>query len=222
MKDKNTGKKRHLLPRTAQSNEKERFAKSTRRTRSRRPNGSLDDSQYMEIEEVRRLMRVITSKRDRAAFLVCYHRGLRAHEIGLIRLSDFQRDRLYVRRGKGSISREYILTPEELHALHMWIRERGPDPGPLFPSRNHRPISRRRLDELIKRYCQAAKIPPYKAHMHSLKHSAGTHLAESGESAQDIQDALGHRQLSSTSVYTHYSRKRREAMAERQKYWRVT
>jgi len=176
----------------------------------------------MEIEEVRRLMRVITSKRDRSAFLIAYNRGLRAHEVGLLMLSDFNRDRLFVRRGKGSISQEYSLTAEELHALRMWIRERGKAPGPLFPSRNHRPISRRRLDELIKGYCEAAGIDRSKAHFHSLKHSIGTHLGDADYSAQDIQDALGHRRSSSTAIYTHYSRKRREAMAERRRYWRVT
>jgi integrase len=176
---------------------------------------------YLEIDEMRALFRVITSKRDRAIWAVAYHRGLRAHEIGLLKLSDFQRDRLFVRRGKGSISQEYSLTAEELHALKIWLRERGQAPGPLFPSRNHRPISRRRLDALMKRYCEAAGLRKEKSHMHALKHSAGTHLADRGESAQDIQDALGHRRISSTNIYLHYSRKRREAMAERQKHWRV-
>jgi hypothetical protein len=47
----------------------------------------LDSSMYMEIDEVRRLMRVITSKRDRSAFLIADNRGLRAHEVGLLMLS---------------------------------------------------------------------------------------------------------------------------------------
>jgi site-specific recombinase XerD len=201
----------------------ERLAKTTAKRRSCKPErGSLDESMFLEVDEVRALLRVITSKRDKCALLLTYSRGLRASEVGKILLSDFQRDRLYVRRGKGSVSREYSLTPEELHALRMWIRERGTAPGPLFPSRNHRPISRRRLDELMKRYCEAAKIHPSKAHMHSLKHSAGTHCLEHGGSLQDIKEILGHRKISSTEIYLHTSRKRREAMADLQNQWRVT
>jgi site-specific recombinase XerD len=179
---------------------------------------------FLEVDEVRALLRVITSKRDRAALLIAYRRGLRAHELGLLTLADFKRDRLFVRRGKGSISQEYSLTPEELHALRLWLRERGPAPAsaPLFPSRNHRPISRRRLDELIKRYGSIAGIVPEKCHMHALKHAIGTHCAERGASVQDVKEVLGHRRIASSEIYMNYSKKRREAMAEFQKQWRVT
>jgi site-specific recombinase XerD len=228
MRDKKTGKKRAFSrsrkPPTAHSKQIERLAKTTPKRRSRSRPGTLDESMFLEVDEVRALLRVITSKRDRAAFLVCYRRGLRASEVGRLTLADFKGDRLFVRRAKGSISQEYSLTPEELHALRMWLRERGPAPAnsPLFPSRNHRPISRRRLDELMKRYCEIAKIRPEKAHMHSLRHSAGTHCLEHGGALQDIKEILGHCKISSTEFYLHTSRKRREAMAELQKQWRVT
>jgi site-specific recombinase XerD len=223
MRDKNIGQKRAVSSPTAQSSQTERLAKKTPKRRSRRPgSGALEDNQYLEVDEVRALFRVITSKRDKCALLLAYRRGLRAHEVGLLKLSDFQRDRLYVRRGKGSVSREYTLTAEELHALRLWIRERGPAPGPLFLSRNHKPISRRRLDELMKRYGAEAGLIRDKQHMHALKHSAGTHCLEHGGSVQDIKEILGHRKISSTEIYLHSSRKRREAMVELQKQWRVT
>jgi len=226
MRDKKTGKKgafsRSRKPPTAQSDKIERLPKAHKR-RSRRPEStSIEDSMYLENDEIRALFRVISSKRDRAALMIALKRGLRAHEVGLLTLADFQRDRLFVRRGKGSISQEYSLTAEELHALRMWLKIRGQAPGPLFPSRNHRPISRRRLDELMKRYCEAAGIRREKAHMHALKHSCAVALAESGESAEAIKEWCGHRRITSTQRYLHFSKKRREEMAERQKYWRVT
>ena len=67
---------------------------------------------YLQPEEIQQLFRVIKGKRDRAIFRLVYHRGLRAHEVGLIQLSDFK-DRdglLYVHRGKGSISREHLIS----------------------------------------------------------------------------------------------------------------
>jgi type 1 fimbriae regulatory protein FimB/type 1 fimbriae regulatory protein FimE len=178
---------------------------------------------YLEAREIARLFAVIKSKRDRAIFRLAYHRGLRAHEIGVIKYSDF-RDRdgiLFVYRGKGSIPRDHTLTDEELRALRFWIKERGTAPGPMFPSRQGRKgISRRRLDQLMKDYCALAGIHSSKAHMHALKHSCGTHLAERGATAAEIQDWLGHRDSGSTDIYMHFSRVRRAELAERFKDWR--
>jgi site-specific recombinase XerD len=221
MRDQKMGKKRAFSPRTAHSGQTERLARKRPKRRSGE-SGALEDHQFLEVDEVRALLRVITSKRDKCALLLAYRRGLRAHEVGLLKLSDFQRGRLYVRRGKGSVSREYTLTEEEQHALRLYLRERGTAPGPLFISRNHKPISRRRLDELMKRYGAAAGLIREKQHMHALKHAQGTHCLEHGGSVQDIKEILGHRKISSTEIYLHTSRKRREAMADLQKQWRVT
>lgn len=182
----------------------------------------LDESMYLEQSEITRLFRVIESKRDRAIFRLVYHRGLRAHEVGVLQLADFrQRDGvLFVRRGKGSISREHSLVREELLVLRAWLKERGSERGPLFPSRQGGGISRFRLDKLMKRYCRAAGIRAEKAHMHALKHSCGTHLRERGETADVIQDWLGHRDSKSTDIYMHFTRKRREESVERNRDWR--
>jgi integrase/recombinase XerD len=137
---------------------------------------------YLTEKEIDDLFRVIKSPRDRALFRVAYHRGLRASEVGILKLSDYRpapvQGRLYVHRLKGSISREYLITEIETAALKTWLRIRGPIPGPLFVSRNHRAISSRRLDHLMKRYCARAGIAAEKAHMHAPKHSCGTHLVD--------------------------------------------
>src|SRR5262249_41947080 len=152
---------------------------------------------------------------DRAIFRIVYHRGLRASEVGLLTYADFQLSEgrspiasLHVHRLKGSISSAYTLCAEETSALRAWIRVRGTAPGPLFCSRNHRAISSRRLDELMKGYCAAAGIPSEKAHMHSLKHSCGTHVAEllNGD-AQAVQDHLGHKDIRSTQIYMAFARR---------------
>jgi site-specific recombinase XerD len=60
---------------------------------------------------------------------------------------------------------------------------------------------------------------PGKAHMHALKHSCGTHLRERGETAEVIQDWLGHRDPRSTDIYLHFTRRRREEAVERNRDW---
>ena len=71
----------------------------------------------------------------------------------------------------------------------------------------------------MKSYCRAAGIREDKAHMHALKHSCGTHLRERGNSADAIQDWLGHRDSKSTDIYMHFSRRRREESTEKNRDW---
>ena len=185
------------------------------------------DSKYLEAEELDALFSVIKKPRDRAIFRVVYHRGLRASEVGILQLSDFNQriGKLFVHRLKGSDSASQKLLPVELTALRAWVKERGPRPGPLFPSQmgariGKLGIHRNRLDQLMKTYCALAGIREAKAHMHALKHSCGTHLAEMGETAHFIQDHLGHINSQSTDVYMHFTPRMRDEGYERLKNWR--
>jgi site-specific recombinase XerC len=73
------------------------------------------------------------------------------------------------------------------------------------------------LDELMKRYCAAAGIPADLAHMHSLKHSCGTHvLAMVGDLAA-VQDHLGHADIRSTLIYAQFTQ--RECVAQKLANW---
>jgi site-specific recombinase XerD len=173
--------------------------------------------EYLTEEEIERLFRAITDVRDRAMFRLAYHRGLRASELGKLTLSDYRptAGRLLVHRLKGSRSGEYHLMAEEQAALRVWLRKRGTAAGPLFPSRNHRPITRFRLHQLMRRYCAAASIPTEKAHMHALKHSCGTHLSALEPDIAAIQDHLGHANIQNTMIYVQIASRQRDECSDR-------
>jgi type 1 fimbriae regulatory protein FimB len=221
---KNIGEKSQKKTRVPQSIQSAAAESGAARPKKKyRPRTMLEDADYLTQQEIERFFRAIQSKRDRAIFRLVYHRGLRAHEIGILELDDFRaRDGvLYVKRGKGSISREYSLVNNELKALRAYLREeRGTAPGPLFPSRQGgKGISRYRLDDLMKLYCRRAGIRRDKAHMHALKHSCGTHLSERGSTPQEIQDWLGHRDPKSTAIYTHFTPAQRRQAFEKHRDW---
>ncbi len=160
--------------------------------------------------------------RDQAIFRILYCKGLRASEVGILERADWDdRERqLTVRRLKGSRPGVYDMHDRELRALRAWLKIRGDSPGPLFPSRNHRAISRFRIWELTRRYALAAGIPADKAHPHALKHSRGSHLlAETGK-MHIVQDALGHVNIANTARYAQTANpERREAIRlNRSKY----
>ncbi len=176
---------------------------------------------YLNSDQIEQLFSVIKDTRDRAIFRLAFHRGLRASELSLLQLSDYNANsgKMYVRRLKGSNSGQYLLCRVEETSLRAWIRERGAAPGPLFPSRQRTPIGRRRLDRLMKQYCHLAGIPAELAHMHALKHSCGSLLAEQGEDVLVIQDWLGHRAIQNTMIYLHTTNRAREAAGARLRDW---
>ena len=219
---KNIAKIGQKRPKAVQNGQTAQLSQQKKR-RARRDK----DSKYLEPEEIDALFGVIKKPRDRAIFRVAYHRGLRASEVGMLQLSDFNEriGKLFVHRLKGSDSASQKLLSVELTALRAWVKERGPRPGPLFPSQmgvrvGKLGIHRNRLDQLMKTYCALAGIPGAKAHMHALKHSCGTHLAEMGQSAHFIQDHLGHINSKSTDVYMNFTQRMRDEGYDRIKNWR--
>src|SRR5215472_2397747 len=99
---KNIEKNRPFSRRVAHSSQTGQLTKGTKAQGSPRPAArkrpksrpkyrtELDEWMYLEQEEKDALFSVITSKRDAAMLRIAYHRGLRAHEISLLKMSDFR------------------------------------------------------------------------------------------------------------------------------------
>jgi type 1 fimbriae regulatory protein FimB len=118
--------------------------------------------------------------------------------------------RLTIHRLKGSVSGTFPMHDREVRALRAWIRLRGAAPGPIFLSRNHRALSARRIRGMFERYAKLAGISRDKAHPHTLKHSRGTHLLDETGSIVVVQDALGHRNIQNTLIYSRISNRARD------------
>lgn len=203
---------------TAQKNTKANKRKATtpkpperQATRARRS----ETIKFLTLDETRRLFKGISDKRDKALFLLAYRHGLRASEVGLLRVSDLDLKRLRVmlHRLKGSLSGEHPLQADEARALKAWLRSRDTDSPILFPSRRGLPISRQMLDVLMKGYGEEAAIPTDKRHFHVLKHSIATHLLDAGAELRFVQDWLGHSNIQNTVIYTALVSTSREAKA---------
>lgn len=181
-----------------------------------------DPVSYLDESETAALFRAVTaggSARDLAIFELAYGRGLRASEVGLLRREDLRNDvsgwRLAVRRRKSGNSGDFRLSDRETKALRAWLRVRGHEPGPLFPSRNRRPISRFMLHRLMREYGAAAELPAEKQHFHCLRHSCATRMLDLGEDIVDVQDRLGHRDIRNTQRYARVTGRRRRETDER-------
>jgi site-specific recombinase XerD len=180
---------------------------------------------YLTEPELRALFMAIEagkSARDLAIFEVGYGRGLRASEVGLIQIAHLRLEakRIFVTRLKGGHSGEYVLSDREVKALRGYLRKRGRDGGSLFRSRQGT-ITRRRLDQLMKRYGAGANLPLEKRHFHCLRHSCATSLLSKHRQTIDkVKDILGHEDIRNTMIYAQLTNAERTRIGEElQKVW---
>src|ERR1035437_371903 len=82
---------------------------------------------YWTEDEWPRFLKLIVHPMHRAAFVVAYHRGLRATETRKLMLSDvrLKDDRVQMNRRKGSASGEYHWGSTESRAVKAWLKVRG-------------------------------------------------------------------------------------------------
>jgi site-specific recombinase XerD len=163
---------------------------------------------FLTFDEIKGLFNVIKAegnKRDRALFLTAYRHGLRASEVGRLHKTDvdFKQLRIMCHRLKGSHSGQHPMEPDEARILKAYLNSREDSSPLLFPSRRNLPISRKRLDALVKQYGERAGLPRDKQHFHVLKHTCATHLLETGDDLRFVQDWLGHSNIQNTVIYTH-------------------
>jgi len=172
---------------------------------------------YLTQDELKRLLGAITSKRDKAIFLLAYRHGLRASEIGTIRVDDLNLDRSRIRivRLKHSQGGEYPMQADVVKTVKAWLKERKDGSDYLFPSSRGFPISRRTLDYHMKVYGEQAGIAEDKRHFHVLKHSIATHLLDAGAEIRWVQDWIGHTNIQNTVIYAQITNPTREEKARK-------
>ena len=148
-----------------------------------------------------------TDKRDRAILMLFIAYGLRAGEVGGLRLDDLDWDneRLRVRCPKPGRTHVYPLSRGVGEAILRYIREVRPSGfgrALFFTMRAPvRPLDRRALGKMVRDRLICLGIVAGKRGTHALRHAAAQHLLDQGMSMKVIGDFLGHRDPSSTAIY---------------------
>lgn len=156
--------------------------------------------------------------RNKAIFYIAEYAGLRASEVGLIKVTDFNmyKQEIYIKRLKNSNPNTLrILERPVLNALidYLDYREAAGITHPnLFISQKGKPISRKTLDMIMKRYCTEAGISPDKAHFHVLKHTRAVALADLGLDTKEVQYWIGHKSIKNTEIYLQFTSKQQETL----------
>jgi len=160
--------------------------------------------------------------RDRAMLEVFYSTGIRRAELAALRLSDVDRERgvLLIRAGKGQRDRIVPHGGRALWWVERYVRRcrpalvTGVDPGFLFLTRLGRRFRLNRLSERVRGLVEAAGLGKIGS-CHLFRHSMATLLLDGGADVRDVQEILGHANLSTTARYLHLSIERLKAVHAR-------
>ena len=159
--------------------------------------------------------------RDRAMLELLYACGLRVSELVGLGAQQVNLTRGVVQVvGKGGRERLVPMGEESRHWLERYLKQGRPAlaaPRPveaLFLSQRGTGMTRQNFWHLIKRYARLAGINTSLS-PHTLRHAFATHLLEHGADLRSVQMLLGHRDLSTTQIYTHITRARLKSLHEK-------
>ena len=145
--------------------------------------------------------------RNRAIYELIYSAGLRVSEAVHLNLKDVFFDEGILRlRGKGGRERMAVFGGEAARWLKRYLDEVRPllaghqHPAAFFLSRRGRRLSRKGI---WKNYALLAVIAGTSSRLHTLRHSFATALLAGGADLRQVQELLGHADLTTTQIYTH-------------------
>ncbi|HEX9641962.1 MAG TPA: site-specific tyrosine recombinase XerD [Candidatus Krumholzibacteria bacterium] len=148
--------------------------------------------------------------RDRAMLEVLYATGLRVTELVSLDLDSISLDpRSPSARclGKGAKERSVPIHEQAMLALIGYLNDGRPrlvkhrKERALFVNRRGERLTRQGFWLILKQYAQEAGIDG-SVTPHSLRHSFATHMLRGGAPLRNVQELLGHANISTTQVYT--------------------
>ncbi len=168
-------------------------------------------------QEYKRLLRACAHEtRDAAIIELLLQTGIRLSELTGLTVNDIdlpariKRDPntvglLHVRGGKGRKDRTLPLNYKACRGLRAYLGIRPQvEYHNLFINKFREPLGQRGVQKVVWKYLDEASIQG--ASVHSLRHTFGTHHVAKGTSLRTVQEALGHQDLKTTSVYVSLAR----------------
>jgi integrase/recombinase XerD len=168
--------------------------------------------------------------RDRAILEVLYSTGIRRMELVGLDCTDVDPERgtLFVREGKGKKDRLVPIGERAIRWTERYVDEvrpkliersalravRNRSTIALFLSARGTRLRATKLTDRLHQYLSKAGIEK-PGSVHIFRHTMATLMHDAGADIRDLQEMLGHAQLSTTEIYTHVSIERLKAVHAR-------
>lgn len=132
--------------------------------------------------------------------------GLRAGEIAAMDRNDFRRDQegggaFLTVHGKGGKERIIRIAPMVMDRIAHHLTH----PGPMFLRPMGSPVTAHYVAHTAAVFLANLNLPYT---LHTLRHRFATVMVDSGADIRDVQHAMGHASLTTTSIYLAYSERR--------------
>lgn len=186
---------------------------------------------FLPTEQVERLLLAASGRdrkslRDRAMLEVLFSTGLRVSE-----LVSLNRDQIDLARrefsviGKGGRARVVFLSGRAAQALHAYLNHRADHFRPVFlriggakpevTTKDYEVrITPRSVERIVEFYRKKAGLP-VGITPHGLRHSFATDLLRGGADLREVQELLGHKNVSTTQIYTHVTNRQLKEVHQR-------
>lgn len=157
-------------------------------------------------EEVWTFISTMPDLKQKTMVTVMYSSGLRIGEVCHLRYEHIKRKqmRIYIPCSKNRSDRYAILSHKALDILTQYWFAYDKPTGWLFPKQfdSGKPIDTFYLSRHI--HAHERRLGwPQRITCHSFRHAFGTHLYENGTDLLTIKELLGHKSLTSTTIYVH-------------------
>ena len=165
----------------------------------------------LDVDQINQLLNIKEtdpiSLRDKAIMELLYSSGLRLAELVALNPIDLNiQDRSLTVIGKGNKKRMLPIGSKAIDAIKAWIQIRSqiaaPDEEALFVGNRGNRLSRRSIQSRINHWSKKNGLTQ-DVYPHLLRHSFATHLLEASGDLRAVQELLGHKDISTTQVYTH-------------------
>ncbi|MBN98597.1 MAG: site-specific tyrosine recombinase XerD [Gemmatimonadetes bacterium] len=173
---------------------------------------------FLTVEEIARLMQAPSTDeplglRDRAILELLYASGLRVSELITLERTHLLLDTGLLRvLGKGVRERLVPIGRQAIACVEAYLREGRPllsaphSDETVFLNFQGRGLSRMSIWNITQSAAEKAALEK-RISPHTLRHSFATHLLEGGANLRDIQELLGHADISTTQIYAHIDTK---------------
>jgi integrase len=174
------------------------------------PSRMLEDRTPVLIDEatIRIIIKNTPSLKLKTMLALMYELGLRVGELANLTYKDLDTTEwsCYVKRSKGSIASKVPIVSSWVKELIVEYLSKYPPSSldePLFKSQKGGKYRVSTLSAIIKNILRMNGFP--NAHPHDIRHSRATNLIKKGLEVTAVAKVLGHKSLSSTLRYLHYS-----------------
>ena len=158
-------------------------------------------------EEIHSIIDAVYNPKHKAELALLYSSGIRVSELCRLKCGDIYHSKqcIYISRSKNRCDRYAVLSERAYGLLVDYIRILHPHATKedwLFPGQkadSH--IHPQSVYNTFKKWLTVMKLSDAGYTLHSLRHAFGLHKYEASTDLMTIKEAIGHKSLSSTSVY---------------------